>query len=70
MLAKGRIFLQIAGSAEQRRLLEIVLSNCTVDRGSLTPTYNSPFDLLVRGNKTGNWLGVWDEFRNWVVSAA
>ena len=40
---------------EQRRLLEIVLSNCTFDRGSLSPTYNSPFDLLVRGNKSGNW---------------
>jgi hypothetical protein len=43
-------------SAEQRRLLETVLSNCTFDRGSLSPTYTSPFDLLVRGNQTGNWL--------------
>jgi hypothetical protein len=41
--------------AEQRRLLDIVLSNCTFDRGSLSPTYNSPFDLLVRGNNSGNW---------------
>jgi site-specific DNA recombinase len=38
--------------AEQRRLLETVLSNCTFDRGSLFPTYSSPFDLLVRGNQT------------------
>jgi DNA invertase Pin-like site-specific DNA recombinase len=42
--------------AEQRRLLETVLSNCTFDRGTLCPTYSKPFDLLVRGNKTAEWL--------------
>jgi hypothetical protein len=36
---------------EQRRLLDTVLSNCTFDRGSLYPTYASPFDLLVKGNE-------------------
>ena len=45
---------------EQRRLLETVLSNCTFDRGSLRPTYTSPFDLLVKGNETGNWRRGWD----------
>ena len=34
--------------AEQRRLLETVLSNCTFDSGSLCPTYSKPLDLLVR----------------------
>ena len=43
--------------AEQRRLLETVLSNCTFDRGSLSPTYSKPFDLFVRGNETGEWRG-------------
>jgi hypothetical protein len=56
--------------AEQRRLLETVLSNCTFDRGSLSPTYTSPFDLLVRGNETGDWLAIWDEFRNWLLMIA
>jgi hypothetical protein len=42
-------------STEQRRLLETVLSNCTFDRGSVAVTYTSPFDLLVRGNETGEW---------------
>jgi len=42
--------------AEQRRLLETVLSNCTFDAGTLCPTYAKPFDLLVEGNKTGDWL--------------
>jgi len=36
---------------EQRRLLELVLSNCAFDRGGLSPTYHSPFDLLVRATK-------------------
>ena len=42
--------------AEQRRLLETVLSNCTFDAGTLYPTYTKPFDLLVKGNQTGDWL--------------
>ena len=42
--------------AEQRRLLQTVLSNCAFDAGTLCPTYAKPFDLLVEGNKTGNWL--------------
>ena len=42
-------------SAEQRRLLDAVLSNCTFDRGSVCPTYAKPFDLFAQGNETGNW---------------
>jgi hypothetical protein len=43
---------------EQRRLLETVLSNCAFDRGSLSPTYSLPFDLLVRGNETSDVLPI------------
>ena len=46
--------------AEQRRLLNTLLSNCTLDRGSLTPTYTKPFDLLAVGNETGKWRRGWD----------
>ena len=56
--------------AEQRRLLDIVLSNCTFERGTLYPTYTKPFDLLVHGSETGNWRGVWDDFRNNLIRAA
>ncbi len=57
-LAKKAEFLyKTQNPAEQRRLLETVLSNCTFDRGTLCPTYSSPFDLRVRGNETGNWRG-------------
>jgi len=55
-LAKHAEFLyKSQDPAEQRRLLETVLSDCTFDRGTLTPTYTSPFDLLVKGNQTRNW---------------
>jgi hypothetical protein len=40
-----------------RKSRETVLSNCTFDCGSLYPTYNKPFDLLVRGNETEEWRG-------------
>ena len=52
---KAEILYKSQVPAEQRRLLETVLSNCTFDRGTLCPTYASPFDLLVKGNETGNW---------------
>jgi site-specific DNA recombinase len=56
-LAKqAEILYKSQDPAEQRRLLETVLSNCLFDRGTLSPTYSKPFDLLVRGNKTGDWL--------------
>jgi hypothetical protein len=45
---------------EQRRMLELVLSNCTFDRRSVCPTYAKPFDLIVKGQK--HEFAVWDEF--------
>jgi hypothetical protein len=59
--AKQAGFLyQKQNPTEQRRFLDTVLSNCTFDRGTLTPTYNKPFDLFVRGNETGDWRREWD----------
>jgi hypothetical protein len=57
---KAEILYKSQNAAEQRRLLETVLSNCTFDRGSLCPTYSKPFDLFVRGNETGDWRREWD----------
>jgi len=42
---------------EQRRLLNVLLSNCTLLDGSLCPTYKKPFDLLVERVKNKEWLG-------------
>ena len=41
---------------EQARLVKTVVSNSTFDRGSLSPTYIKPFDVLANGGKTGDWL--------------
>ena len=54
---RAEILYKSQDPAEQQRLLETVLSNCTFDSGSLCPTYSKPFDLLVRGNETGEWRG-------------
>ena len=63
------LFIQ-QNSHDQARLLKTLLSNCTFDRGSLLATYRKPFDMLVEGNENGNWLGVWDDVRNWLTRAA
>jgi len=41
---------------EQARWVKTLLSNCSFDRLSLSPTYNKPFDLFAQGAKTGDWL--------------
>ena len=55
--------------AQQRRLLNTLLSNCTFDRGTLTPTYSNPFDLLVAGNETEDWLGGRDSNPDYTVQS-
>jgi len=40
----------------KRNLLNIVLSNCTLNAGNLYPTYRKPFDLLAKGLSRSNWL--------------
>jgi len=42
--------------AEKRRLLNFVLSNCTLNDGTLCPTYKKPFDLIAKGLTRSNWL--------------
>jgi hypothetical protein len=59
---KAHFLYKTQSGAEQRRLLETVLSNCTFYRGTVWPTYTSPFDLLVKGNQAGNWRRGWDSF--------
>jgi hypothetical protein len=41
---------------DQAKLLKKLLSNCTFDSGSLTPTYIKPFDVFALGAKSGDWL--------------
>jgi hypothetical protein len=51
-------------------LLKTLVWNSTFDRGSLSVAYVKPFDMLVEGNENGNWLGVRDGIRNWLLTAA
>lgn len=46
--------------AERRKLLNTILSNCVLNDGSLCPTYKRPFDLLVKGPSSDNWLPLVD----------
>jgi hypothetical protein len=40
---------------EKARLLKTMVSNFTVDNGSISVSMRSPFDVLARGAKTQNW---------------
>ena len=44
-------------NAGKRSLLNILLSNCTLNDGNLYPTYRKPFDLLTNGLSRSNWSG-------------
>lgn len=34
-----------------------LLSNCTLDRGTLYPAYKKPFDILAEGLQSEDWRG-------------
>jgi hypothetical protein len=44
-------------SFEKAKLLRMLLSNCSVDAISATPTYRYPFDLIFKRAKTQEWSG-------------
>ena len=40
---------------QKHKFLRILLSNCTLQDGTLRPTYKKPFDILARGIERGVW---------------
>ena len=40
----------------KREILNIVLSNCSLNAGNLYPIYRKPFDLLAKGLTRSVWL--------------
>lgn len=64
-IAEGVKILELANKAyflylkqpptEKAKLLQIVLSNCTVDATSIYPTYRKPFDLIFTRAKNEEW---------------
>ncbi len=55
---------------ERARLLKVLVSNSTFDRGGLSVAWLKPFDRFARGNENGDWRGVWDELRNDLLTTA
>jgi site-specific DNA recombinase len=41
--------------SEKNKFLRILLSNCTLQGGTLRPVYKKPFDILARGMETSKW---------------
>ena len=49
-------------------LLNILLSNCTLNDGNLYPTYISLFDIFVKEPYCSNWLPQQNDFRTFCMS--
>ncbi len=57
---KAYLLYKTQKPAEQGRLLKMVLSNCSTDGVSLTPTYRKPFDMIFRRAKKKEWCALED----------
>ena len=53
---------------EKRKLLNVLLSNCTFDGSTVVPEYRKPFCWLAEGLERSSWLPLLDNFRNWLAS--
>jgi len=40
----------------KRKILDLLLSNCTLNAGKLYPTYRRPFNMLAKEPSLSNWL--------------
>jgi site-specific DNA recombinase len=55
-LANKAYFLYVKQCpTEKAKLLNLVLSNCTIDTASIYPTYRKPFDVIFASAKNGEW---------------
>jgi site-specific DNA recombinase len=52
LVQNARRLYESRSPQEKRRLLDILLSNCTWGGGVLKPTRNQPFDLIAKANNT------------------
>jgi site-specific DNA recombinase len=53
---------------ERRKLLNLLLSNCSFDGESLRATYRKPFCWIAEGHQCSDWLPLVDELRKWMCS--
>ena len=78
LLRRGHRILELASKAyslwirqdsfEKRKLLDILLSNCTFDGENLHPDYKEPFCWLAEGLECSDWLPFVDSFRTPLVA--
>jgi hypothetical protein len=54
-------------ATEKWKVLRALLSNCTMNDGSLTVTMKSPYGALARMKEGKDWLGVLAEYRTAVL---
>lgn len=60
-LAQGAYSLYLSQSVEEKaKLLRLILSNCILKGETLCPTYNKPFNLIVKSARKNLKLGDWD----------
>lgn len=57
-LANKAHFLYVTQKpAEQAKMLQMILLNCSIDAVSVTPTYRKPFDMIFQRAKNEEWSG-------------
>ena len=55
LAAKAHELYKKQNSDEKNKFLRILLSNCTLDNGTVRPVYRKPFDILAKGVESKNW---------------
>jgi site-specific DNA recombinase len=51
---------------EKRKLLDVLLPNCTFDGENLDATYRKPFCWLTEGSLRSVWRAIRNDFANWL----
>ena len=57
-------------SFEERKLVDLLYSNSTLDGANLCATYNKPFSFIAEGTQTQKWRGTWgtwDTYRTFLI---
>jgi hypothetical protein len=55
LAAKSHQLYQNQPPDQKNKFLKILLSNCTLQDGTLRPVYKKPFDILARGMESRKW---------------
>ncbi len=56
LASKAALLFRKQPAEEKRKLLKIILSNCYLENDLLRPEHKKPFDLIVKGLQSKEWL--------------